>query len=96
MPEGSKKVQDLVEQLEQADPAAKSRHYAEVFAQLMGYPQFVKFLQDHYIVNYYLDEDSGAIAIAVDEVVPLGTPEEKFSDAFQSAVGNSSASKTDK
>jgi len=82
------KVRQLVEQLENADPSAQARHYAEIFAQLMEYEKFQAFVRDNYLIEYYLEEGTGTLAVAVRELLTSEDegPEADFANAFNETI----------
>tara|TARA_Y100001963_G_C6699728_1_gene408859 strand:- start:175 stop:441 length:267 start_codon:yes stop_codon:yes gene_type:complete len=56
----------LLEQAMAADENVRARYYAEIFACLMDYPEFEKFVAENYSVVQYIDHESGILAVRVD------------------------------
>ncbi len=91
----TKRVEELLNKLHKADPAAQARHYAEVFSQLMMYTHFVEFVRDNFIVEYLIDQETGALGVQVSpiEAADIDGPEADFASAFGSMTGKDEADK---
>lgn len=66
MAENVKEVEEFIQELMSQDETAKARHFAEVFAQLMEFPIFSDFVRENFMMQYYLDKETGALMVHVE------------------------------
>jgi len=72
----SEEARELLEKAISADEGVRARYYAEIFACLMEYPKFNTFVRDNYVIEQFIDNESGILAVRVNEVGRDGETEE--------------------
>ena len=76
----SAEARTLLEQAMAADENVRARYYAEIFACLMDYPEFEKFVADNFSVIQFIDHESGILAVRVDRNSDMESEESEESD----------------
>lgn len=61
-------ARELLESAIEADEGVRARYYAEIFACMMEYPKFTEFVRSNYVVEQFIDSESGILAVRVNEV----------------------------
>lgn len=89
MAENNEDVEQFIQDLMNMDESAKVRYYAEVFAQLMEHEVFADFVRVNFLIQHFVDKDTGALMVNVEHApVTPSDAEEEVAGAFSNMAAN--------